>query len=268
MIEQNIVRAARPLRFKGKHRLLGLITPQSGMRSARIFGARFDLDLSDWIQRSIYFGTLERDETRIVRRYLKPGMTVLDVGANVGYYTALAAFSVGNTGSVYAIEPSPREFIRLQRLISDNSLNARAFNFGLDEKVGTQSLYEIPGSSNRAPTMVEHGGYPPIATIPVRRLDDLIEEWGLHKIDLLKIDVEGWEPRVFAGARRALSCGQIRAILCEFNEVWLRATGSSARALWQMLADFGYKPIQQVSAERLLASGLATCFLTQTRNQS
>ena len=71
------MRAARPLRFKGKHRLLGLITPQSRIRSARIFGARFDLDLSDWIQRSIYFGTLERDETRIVRRYLKRCMTVL-----------------------------------------------------------------------------------------------------------------------------------------------------------------------------------------------
>jgi hypothetical protein len=140
----------------------------------------------------------------------------------------------------------------------------RAFNLGLDAVNGTQSLYETPNSSNHTPTMVEHAELSPIATIPVRRLDDLIEEWGVQRIDLLKIDVEGWEPRVFAGARRALSSGQIGAILCEFNDFWLRAVGSSTRALWQVLADFGYKPNERMDVERLLASKLVNCLLIRT----
>ena len=80
------------------------------MRSARVFGLQFELDLADWIQRSIYFGTYEPLETRLVAAFLKPGMTVVDIGANIGYYTALAASKVGPEGRIYAIEPDARAF--------------------------------------------------------------------------------------------------------------------------------------------------------------
>src|SRR6202790_3105758 len=161
----------RPFRFRGKYRLLNLVTPNEGIRNARVFGLQFELDLGDWIQRSIYLGTFEPLETRLVAGFLAPGMTVIDVGANVGYYTALAASKVGSKGRIFAIEPGARAFARLENLIAKNHLPARAFNIGLGEKSGEEHLYQSPDSRNDTPTMIAHGGFAPTATVPIRRLD-------------------------------------------------------------------------------------------------
>src|SRR5580692_4386710 len=97
----------RAVHFRGKARLLNSIGPNSGTRHTRVFGSVFDLDLTDFIQRHIYLGTFEPAETSLVKKHLQPGMTFVDVGANVGYYTALAARLVaGNGGRVIAFEPS------------------------------------------------------------------------------------------------------------------------------------------------------------------
>jgi FkbM family methyltransferase len=250
-VERALVGLLRPLNFKGKQRLLNLAIPRHGTRSARIFGSRFELDVSDLIQRHVYFGTFERHETRKIAEFLRPGMTFADVGANIGYYTAVAASRVGSEGRVFAIEPDSRAFAQLTSLIAANHLNARAFNFGLSEENGVQHLYQSPGSHNNTPTMVAHGGLTPSAEVRVRKLDDCLDEWELRRIDLLKIDVEGWEPRVVRGASRSLNSGRIGAIQCEFNEEWLRAEGSSASDLWDMLAGFGFRPHGEIDLKNV-----------------
>ena len=253
----------RPFRFRGKYRLLNLVTPNEGIRNARVFGLLFELDLGDWIQRSIYLGTFEPLETRLVAGFLAPGMTVIDVGANVGYYTALAASRVGSKGRIFAIEPGARAFARLESLIAKNHLPARAFNIGLGEKSGEEHLYQSPDSRNDTPTMIAHGGFAPTATVQIRRLDDCLDEWQVTHVDLLKIDVEGWEPRVFEGASRALTSGRIDASLCEFNDFWLRAAGSSAQALWKMLMAFGFHPTHEVDIDRLFSDGIVNVLLVR-----
>ena len=57
----------------------------------------------------------------------------------------------------------------------------------------------------------------------------VFDAWGVAAVDLLKVDVEGYEPRVFAGAGRSLDSGRVRAVMCEFNDYWLRHAGSSPR---------------------------------------
>jgi protein-L-isoaspartate O-methyltransferase len=84
-----------------------MMLPRHGVRTARICGYEFELDLSDFIQRNIYAGTFEASEAKVLMGRLAPGMTFIDVGANVGYFTALAARCVGPTGLVVALEPSP-----------------------------------------------------------------------------------------------------------------------------------------------------------------
>ncbi len=71
-------------------------------------------------------------------------------------------------------------------------------------------------------------------------MDDCLAEWKVDCVDLLKIDVEGHEPKVFAGASNALAARRIRAILCEFNDHWLREAGSSPQALLQTLEAAGF----------------------------
>jgi FkbM family methyltransferase len=253
----------RPFRFKGKYRLLNTLAPSEGIRNAQCFGLRFELDLADWIQRLVYLGTYEPLETRIVARFLAPGMTVIDVGANVGYYTALAASRVGSRGRIFAIEPDALAFAKLETLIAKNHLPVRAFNIGLGERTGVEHLYQAPESRNNTPTMVAHGGYAPRATVPIRKLDDCLDEWQVAHVDLLKIKAQGWEPKVFTGASRSLASGRIGAIACHFNDHWLRAVGSSPQALWRMLVSFGFHPSHNIDIDRLPRDGIVNCLLAR-----
>jgi hypothetical protein len=75
--------------------------------------------------------------------------------------------------------------------------------------------------------------------VAVLTLDEETERLGIDRIDMIKIDVEGYEPKVLAGARRLLREGRIRAILCEFNEEWLSRAGSSPQVLERSIRDAG-----------------------------
>jgi FkbM family methyltransferase len=238
MIEY-MVRACYTINFRGKARLLNLIGPRSGVKRCKIFGLDFELDLDDFIQRQIYFGTLEPFESRLVRDYLQPGMTFVDVGANVGYYTAMASGLVGPSGRVVAFEPSPYAFERLSSMVCRNHLKqAHPVHSGLSEVAGDSYLYLGEGSHNHTPTMIPHDNAM-VTKINVQTLDSAADALGLDRIDLIKIDVEGFEPRVLAGASGLLKERRIRAILCEFNQHWLHKAGSSHEELQRTILDAG-----------------------------
>jgi len=119
---ESLIELLRLAHFRGKARLLNRLTEGVGIRSARIFGGRFELDLSEFIQRQVYLGTFEPRETSLVKGYLRPGMTFVDVRANIGYYTALAALLVGAEGRVVAFEPSAYAFEKLSAMASKSDL--------------------------------------------------------------------------------------------------------------------------------------------------
>src|SRR4051794_29288953 len=122
MFLDKLVTSLRPYWFRGKGLLLKALTPENRKVRAQIFGYEMALDLSDEIQRNIYLGTFEPHETALLIKYLEPGMTILDVGANVGYFTALAASRVGDNGKVYSLEPSPYVFSQLEKMIQKNKI--------------------------------------------------------------------------------------------------------------------------------------------------
>src|SRR5260370_1452438 len=111
----SVAAALDGLWFRGKGRLLHALCPRSGTGTRSVFGVPISLDLNDWVQRSVFLGTYEPHETRMLQTYLQPSMVVVDVGANIGYYTLLAREAVGATGRVIAIEPSARSRSRLQK---------------------------------------------------------------------------------------------------------------------------------------------------------
>jgi FkbM family methyltransferase len=238
-LAESLIDTLRPIRFRGKARLLNRFLARDGERTTRVFGYRMKLDLAEYIQRMIYLGAYERQETRWVRRWLRRGMTFVDVGANVGYYSLLAASRVGPEGRIFALEPSPVAAGRLKATVQENRLeNVRVVQAGLSDRPA-ESLLFLPPGDNHTPSMLGGDG---CSSVPVfvRTLDDCLAEWQLDRIDLLKVDVEGYEPRVFAGGEQALVQGQIRAILCEFNDPWLQLAGSNAQALYERLADWGF----------------------------
>lgn len=240
MLREALIDTLRPYHFRGKLKLLGGIAPQGGERTARVFGYDVRLDLSEAIQRWIYLGAFEPQETAVVRRWLRAGMTFVDVGANVGYFTLLAASRVGRGGHVFSVEPSPYAYGKLAATVRTNGLSqVRTFQMGLSSAEGELPLYVAPASHGfHSPSM--GGGAETAVTVPVRRLDDCLDEWGVETVDLMKLDVEGHESHVLEGAADSLASGRIRAVLVEFNDHWLRRQGSSPRALHDKLVRAGF----------------------------
>jgi FkbM family methyltransferase len=231
----------RPYHFRGKAHIFRRLSPTHGRKHVRVFGYEIVLDLADHIQRAIYLGTFERLETAMLRRMLRPGMTFVDVGANVGYFTLLAAKAVQSSGRVISFEPSLYLHDLLASTIRANGLSqVTLVSSGLGNKAGFANLYLNPSFGNNSPTMVEHTASE-VTRVQVLRLDDYLVGHEISTIDLLKIDVEGFEPRVLEGASEALASGKIKAVLCEFNDHWLRLNSSSPADLWKALTEAGFR---------------------------
>jgi FkbM family methyltransferase len=189
----------------------------------------------------MFLGLYESSPTRLVGEYLRPGMIVVDVGANVGYYTLLALSRVGQRGHVIAIEPASRPRRRLEAAV-EGVPNVTILACALGAKRSTGTLYLDREADNDTPTMVpNHGGVPQEVTIV--RLDECLAELGFDHIDLLKLDVEGWEPEILNGASSLLADGRIGAMLCELNDYWLQAVGTNAAALHQQILEYGFHDV-------------------------
>jgi FkbM family methyltransferase len=227
------------------------IVPHQGETTGKVAGSLFRLDLSDHIQWNVYCGLYESRETSWVAQHLRAGMTFVDVGANIGYYTALAASLVGAGGRVFAFEPSPYAAQRLNVLKKENSLsNVTVFESGVSDTIGETTLHLQRGSSNHSPTMVPIPNCEAV-TVPLTTLDRFARENGLSQIDLLKVDVEGYEHHVLRGARDLLSRGSIKALLCEFNTYWLQGAKTTASQIEVLLASAGFTATKQCGPRNL-----------------
>jgi FkbM family methyltransferase len=177
---------------------------------------RLTLNLGDLAERSIYQGVYEQAEMLIASRLVDPGGSCLDIGANIGLYSVLLASLCGPSGRVISFEPSPH--IRERLLANTQSLpQVTVLPWALGANPGQLHLERFQGNEGLA--TLRQSGWDVLETIPVevRRLDDIPEVQALGPIDLLKIDVEGWEPQVFAGASELLGAGRIQAALIEVS---------------------------------------------------
>lgn len=252
MLAELLIQTMRPLSFRGKLRLFNTFVPHEGERTATAHGCLFRLNLGEHIQRNVYLGTFESAESKLVARYLKPGHTFVDAGANIGYFTGLAARCVGDTGRVLAVEPSTMAFLRLERMVRENQLNHVKLHHGaLGDRPHSAPLYldeSRRNNRNHSPSLVAQGDRFTLETVPVTTLDALAEQHGLDRIDMLKVDVEGHEPALLAGAARLIAERRIGAILCEVDDYNLGAAGSSAAELLRQFASLGFRPVHQISA--------------------
>ena len=154
-----------------------------------------------------------------------PGDVLLDCGANVGMYTIWAA--VTREARVYAFEPEAQNFALLNRNIRLNGMagRVRAYCAGLSDKSGLSLLHisdTRAGGSNHAMGEALDFQHRPLATAFEQgsiacALDDLVEAGSLPVPAHIKIDVDGFEPRVIAGARRTLRHAGVRSLLVETN---------------------------------------------------
>jgi FkbM family methyltransferase len=184
-------------------------------------------------------GVFEPRSLAMVAAAVKPGMIVADVGANFGYYTVQLSRWVGEQGQVHAFEPSARYRERLNDHLRRNDCqNVVVSPFGLSDHRGQRTLFgdEISAALEWA----DYGKPPTIEeTVSLRTLDEYVEEHGLARLDFIKVDIDGHEPRFVAGAARTLRRFQ-PALLMEFAQLNLMAAGSDAEQLGRQLTELGY----------------------------
>lgn len=171
--------------------------PPGSFVRRKLFGQNIDLDISRSTAQQLLFLEGERfvEERFLLRGLLKPGMRVVDVGANIGYYLLLFQQAVGPGGGVVCIEPSAENLPELRRNISINGMhNVELHEVALGEHEGRVGLHSGINSG------VTEGTVDAPYEVPLRRLDTLVNA----PVDFVKIDVEGYEGQVLAGAERIL----------------------------------------------------------------
>ena len=143
-----------------------------------------------------WLGSYEIHKRRAFEQEIKPHSVVYDIGANVGFYSLLAAHLTGPEGHVYAFEPLNRnvEFIRRHAVINHFS-NIEVFEAAVSDRCG--EAYFDPGVSIATGHLSETGS----VKVPLVRLDDLLAAGDIMPPDTMKVDVEGAEHAVFLGAQ-------------------------------------------------------------------
>jgi FkbM family methyltransferase len=162
----------------------------------RLFGLRLRADIARGNPQRLLYLEGERfvGERAAVRQLLRPGMRAVDVGANIGYYLLLLESTVGPRGSVLCFEPEPANLRELEGNVRLNGFaNAQIFAAAVGAEDGMATLR---AGINAAITEDGAGDF----TVPLVRLDSALT----GPVDFVKIDVEGWEGQVLAGARRLL----------------------------------------------------------------
>jgi FkbM family methyltransferase len=187
-------------------------------------------------------GLTERREVRFLRAQVKPGMVVFDVGANLGFYTALFSELAGPAGQVHAFEPDPLSFGILKRRTGRRH-NVELNPVAVSDHPGRAPLFCNP--SNRADNRLytSHAGEAAEAVeVPVMTLDDYCAQRGIGRIDAVKMDVQGTEIAALRGFRRTLLAARPRWMLIEFSPGHLRGAGADPAAFWAILGELGFEP--------------------------
>lgn len=242
--------------------LYRLCRPASTVVRMGIGSMRVELDLSEIESRYIYFSAYEREEVRFLRRWLAPGDVAIDVGAHVGYLSAVMASAVGSSGRVYALEPDPRNYGRLETLAASSRGVVHAYHIAVtDTSTRPFLLYPHPTHSMWSTSVgVPEKERVERICVDAISLDDFIALHTLARIDLVKIDVEGSEPKVLRGMQGFLATGARPAVLCELVPKLYTRLGVSTEEVVDLLLRHGYRmftPMRfvEISSQRIPHEG-------------
>jgi len=203
---------------------------------------RMVLDPGDYFQCMMYYGRFCPEILQVLQKFVRPGDTVLDIGAQLGYFSLHAALLVSSSGRVYCFEPDPRSFARLDRAIRLSRIDwIKLFQTALSAREGTMDFYLSPtlGWS----TGVKNSHLEDLQQMSVRTapLDLLVSRGEIpSQIRLAKIDVEGFEMEILRGMRNVLAKSRPILVL-EINVQMLHAQGTSPSEIVRFLESFEYR---------------------------
>jgi FkbM family methyltransferase len=216
----------------------------------------FEYDLRHYRSTApMYFGSYALVLVESMKRFLKPGDTFIDAGANIGYLSAVAAGLVGTRGQIHCFEPVPQYFERLRKFAELNpSYSIVANPYGLGEVPGPQTIFVTREAGQSTFVRSYKTDLEILSTfeVPVVRLDSYIAANKLRRIALIKIDAEGFELPILTGLQGYFERTSRRPpIICEIAPRAYPLLGRSILELQTFMAAYGYvarDPIDSITA--------------------
>lgn len=241
----------KPIRWL-VNRILVMISPEK----FHLKGAVIHLNHQDPILcGALTLGVFEKDEIDRFCSEIKDGMNFIDVGANIGLYTALALRQMPRSGLILAVEPAEENFRYLEKNINENSISSSkvkiiAERVALSDQKGEALLHKNPGNKgdNR---LYQDALLQESESVQVITLDELCDHHGITKIDFMKMDVQGMEKRVLDGAKSILQKSKSCIILMEFWASGIERAGDSPASIFELLENLGFHIYEPVGGKLL-----------------
>jgi FkbM family methyltransferase len=171
-----------------------------------------------------YKACIDRAERRLLRETLVAGAVVVDAGANIGIYSQFLSRCVGPTGVVHSFEPSPENFRRLQAA-TRTLANVRLSEAAVGEYSGRSKLYVSDKLNVDHRTYSTEGDSRRVVPIDIVALDDYFKPG--QRVDLIKMDIQGYELHALRGAKRVLADNPNARLLLEFWPYGLKQAGAN-----------------------------------------
>jgi len=196
-------------------------------------------DVAGWLWYAPFF---ERRQLRFVAALLRPGMRVVDVGANAGLYSILAGRLVGDEGQVWALEPSSDTFsLLLENLELNAPLPVTPLRVALGDAPKTMRLVSESGFGDAYRYVVDDSASSVQGeSVWVATLDTLDAEHSLAPVDFIKLDIEGGELLALRGARRVLESSERVVIMFESDPEWCKRSGYRREEVVELLRSLGF----------------------------
>lgn len=219
-----------------------------------------------WFRVELLTDRHEIETTRMIDGLVKPGMTVLDIGAHVGYYARRCSVLAGDSGQIYAFEPHPRTYQMLMRNLK-NAKNVTAMQAAVAEEEGTAELYDYlmmsaSGSLHYDQSLENlqksHIGESDIAprigkdfemqkfTVHTLKIDDYLQEQGVTQVDVIKMDIEGAEIGALRGMKQTIANSPNLALIMEYNPAALKAFDHEPQKAFHEVMDMGFTRVRAI----------------------
>ena len=221
---------------------------------ANVYGVKMELNPNEYIDSSIYNGTFETDTIKAFEKLFKKDDVFFDIGANVGFYSLLAAKYLGAKGKIIAFEPTQYGYNKTLRNVSLNTFeNIIVEKIALSDTNGEKEMFfnsswPIDNKFDQKEKSNE--------LLAFETLDSYVERNNIKKINLIKIDVDGFEYKIMKGAKQTLK-NMAPVLVLEICGYTLKRNGDSVAELINFLKELGYrffsekqfKPFQNLQAE-------------------
>jgi FkbM family methyltransferase len=217
----------------------------------------FNPDRSSFTVRGLLEGTYERGTAALIRRMMHQSKTFIDLGANIGYFSLVAAQAMEMDGMIYSFEPDPDTYALLVRNIAANDFHNRieAIPTAIADQKGTFTFHQYLSDAGSSSLILRELPIKDSIEVGVTTLDLWAEERGWPDIDFVKMDIEGAEISALRGMHEVSKRNDGLKLIIEFNAEALESASKNNEELFSILRSLGFAKFSVIKEHSMTSLG-------------